>query len=163
MQLVWNIEGMSLESEQVKATKDGYRAKLVFVGNVDDFDYYPIARPYIPEGNASSVKSQDIEIENLTFGDLAFKGCKKSLHATFAFGLDENDPESEIPPAVKKIKVTVVADLNSQQLPDTMLAIACELNSPCLDLIMTEANSDDSDDLDDVVGTKDDDDWDPRD
>jgi len=134
-----HLEGMSLDSEQVKASKLDYRAKLVFVGMPEDFDYYAVAYPYIPAGPAKTVKSQKIPLESFKFGNLKLKKTNAQISAVLQFDINKaEDGEND---AVEGVKCTVTVDMPPEMLADTILAIACELDSPGIDLKMVVDNS----------------------
>lgn len=146
--------GMALKSEKVKAGDEGYKATLEFEGNPEEYEYMGIASAYLPDGDASSVRSSKISLASLRYGDMFLEGCRDSITAVLSFKFEKNEESGTV---VSGVKVKVEVSVAPGQLTDVMLDIAGELSSDSQTLTMVECepeeNKVDGEDASDILGT----------
>lgn len=147
------FRGMTLKSEKVKAVDDGYKATLEFEGDPEENEYMDIAAPYLPDGDASSVRSSKIYLASMRYGDMFIEGCRDAVVSVLSFKFESDE---ETGTTVAGIKVKVEINVAPGQLTDVMLDIAGELASTNQILTLIECepepNEVDADDVSDVLG-----------
>lgn len=148
------FSGMGLKSEKVKAGDDGYKATLEFEGDPEEYEYMDIASAYLPDGDASSVRSSKISLASLRYGDMFLEGCRDSITAVLSFKFEVNEESGTV---VSGVKAKVEINVAPGQLTDVMLDIAGELSSDNQILTLVECepeeNAVDDEDASDILGT----------